>query len=1014
MAKTSLEIVNPPSYIYVGETLGLNVLTDAKTYTVTLDPVHLIELNETRDKMTGIAAGAVKITVTARRDLYEANTASIDLRVLEKESRTTSIMLHNRETNRVSKIMTQPSTNKDLVVNLPATDLGGTLLTKESILTKFTTIQTPVILHPAMGAIDCEGQITASDYATNMGYAGAHEGTVWEYATDKEFTNILDTRTIIRGDKTKGPIIHSGITIWVRCKYVSYDVESHWSEPIQFTCKVMGRDSKRTLVSGDHMCGYFGNVPHEECINDRDYRGNFPTLIANNLKTFKVGQSVSKEGVLYYATKAMNANSVVDPKTSVDEGLGYWAVDNREDLPTPRWVNEVTGIGFSFDDANGDGYSTGSTYVGNITNNLDGWLKYSYNGKVCYIPKRPICTQVCWNDIGKRDIMYGDRTFRGGANQMYRIRLMKEDEYTSIIPKLMDGALANFTPYELGLVYESDIRINNNNWTYVNNKIAYVDYGAEYGKRDMIYRGKIEVVEVQPITFNITASGEKVECEVVQVILNYNNVKTFFNSKLNIWYRDLDADFTAKPEEIFMYLDTLDTVTATKSSDNRGYTITKFFTSNKSKYEGTDTSVYLASEQYSYKQKEPEKIDGEFTNFGRTDMAVVIKFKDDRVVSDAGTFSRFRVKLRISDIEYSDQTTSGGVSVNTTNDMLTFNKLGVKQDAKIRMLESYRQGALTWLEDFQEGAFRKVGDHTGKVIYQSDPKSRVATVETIPGISKWYMCYRPVIELVTESDEPWKNWPLGPIADDEEFRYDRWTDTGYFGRIRNKNFINGEDLSKMLGFPTFTEYESEKNEWLKFYWHGIMIYTGRYPHTSKYITYTEINRINADVSFDTGARNNVKPTIMSIPYMCGLPTIMSHYPTDVDNPNAYMSSGGPGLGQYGFSLELFYRILTIDGKDYVNDIIDAWYINYWCSPFGLQVGDNWDNLPHTDIFRGDVMAVERDGSLHVTHNAESNGNIKVTISYSDDQGALRFTLKSMADCKVFLNRETNTNGLLQV
>ena len=71
MAKTTITINNPPDYIYVGETLGINIQTDGKITYMAMNPVGVVAINDTRDKITGLKAGTVEFTVKAQRLGYE-------------------------------------------------------------------------------------------------------------------------------------------------------------------------------------------------------------------------------------------------------------------------------------------------------------------------------------------------------------------------------------------------------------------------------------------------------------------------------------------------------------------------------------------------------------------------------------------------------------------------------------------------------------------------------------------------------------------------------------------------------------------------------------------------------------------------------------------------------------------------------------------------------------------------------------------------------------------------------
>ena len=779
MAKTTITIAGQPDYIYVGETLGFNISTDGEITFMGMNPMDVVSINDARDKITGVKAGTVEFTIKAQRLGYEETTLIVNLRCIERQGKQAGIMLHNRSTNRLTSVQTQDLKNPtDIVIKLPKLNADSTLVTKEALTSKIGLIVTPTIIDPTNGATNVEGWITGSDYQTQVGFQGEHEASVWEYASDSEFKNILDTVYINRAsDKTKGPVIHSLSTVYVRVKYVSGDIESYYSDPIQITTGYKGRDSKETIIKGDPITGaYMGVVPHDECIGDRNYRGNFETLDKYNLKKFYKGWQVHKGDTLYYALRDITAAECKDPSISAPAGDGQWSYDHREDMPTPEWVNSVTGIGFGFTDNNGDGYSSGDKSVGAIQDHELGWIKYIYKGKLCYTPVKPICTKLCWNDIAKRDIMYGERTFRAGATQMYRIRLMREDEYKTIIPGLMDGTLANYSMKDLGQVNDKDESI----------------------------------------------------------------------------------------------------------------------------------------------------------------------------------------------------------------------------------------ARLTWIEDFQEGSKRKVGDHTGKKVYETDPKTRVGVLGLVDGVTKWEMSYRPVIELVTEPNEPWRNWPICVEADNEEFRYDKYTDTGYFGRVRADMMIRGDNLANSIGLTAGTG-EFPDAGWFKFYWHGVIVYIRQKPmryglHSASYRT------LGITCSFDTGNKLLKRQTFNQVEFIMGVP-IGSRYDPFVNSADYKNDKILPG--SYSHFSELLMRVYIRTGQEYYlgSDTTGN-------STIGAQVGDNWDTLDFTTEIGSDpeILGNPTNGNSGSSWDPMTN----TWYSYGSSSGSgvrdlvLSPIFKYPISNHVWLEKNLNKDQLVQV
>ena len=98
-------------------------------------------------------------------------------------------------------------------------------------------IQQPRIINPVDGQIDFQGVIQSSPFATTESFAGPHDASDWEIATDSEFNNIVvasynDTANLT----TFAPSgLEPNTTYYVRVRYRSEFHLSPWSNPVRFS-----------------------------------------------------------------------------------------------------------------------------------------------------------------------------------------------------------------------------------------------------------------------------------------------------------------------------------------------------------------------------------------------------------------------------------------------------------------------------------------------------------------------------------------------------------------------------------------------------------------------------------------------------------------------------------------------------------------------------------------------------------------------------------------------------------
>ena len=265
----------------------------------------------------------------------------------------------------------------------------------------------------------------------------------------------------------------------------------------------------------------------------------------------------------------------------------------------------------------------------------------------------------------------------------------------------------------------------------------------------------------------------------------------------------------------------------------------------------------------------------------------------------------------------------------------------------------FRKGLKHWIEDFREGEFRKVISGGKDNVTTEDVKARSAE-----GV------YRPVLELIPIGEEPYNNLPDSPTCYDENFRYDKYTDTGYFGRIRSVDFIDGDTLASNVGFTAGTSQHSNC-EWLKFYYHGAIVFLPMKPH--RYNTHwVNMNDANIHYGCDLGGRgrSDVKIGI----YTFSVETPHNVHSTPRWNDNTWQDTKIESSGYEEFNVrgrvnwrsmvqDLYVRVtgIKIKGRDFMYSTDELSESGVWCNTdydheFACyQIGDNWEEFPMTDL-----------------------------------------------------------------
>ena len=573
VVETTLSVTNIITEMRLGSEHTVNIVTNAKNsqdddkfrYTISIEDVTVVRLKDNTDNvLEAVGKGSTNIKVRAKKWNSIEKETSWNINVKYSESTTdsglpVSLELYSSRTGRTVKLTTTDNeATDDVTLYLP--NRSGNLVTEQELEDDIRVIQTPTIVTPATGTVNWANGFKASEFKPRLGYSLEHTNTVWEVAHDLNFTQIVtraryDKVHVDNGiikDLTQTDIGLSSVCVGVyavRVKYVSGDFESHWSKPIVVQLNNSPKDvcsTTNSLIKGIGVvgkeelikdavdactAGYFGEIPYADLVPYYDYRGDIETINSalnqgdsdnaerksqgykKNTSWYKTGltyeycaavmkkgYSVTYKGKLYYATESMR-NGV----TEVSDGTfdfkmifpddksedNKWKLDDRAGLGTIGQVMSMIGIGFGYPDSNCDKLSinndnnvitaintilditkTGDTNldqsfvhsdyiypekpttapnakgIGYLENRKEGYIKYSYQGKICYTPIKPICNEIAWADIAKRDAVYGYRTLRLGK-YYYKIRLMKEDEYKKLFGELLKDEPDATTKYGL-------------------------------------------------------------------------------------------------------------------------------------------------------------------------------------------------------------------------------------------------------------------------------------------------------------------------------------------------------------------------------------------------------------------------------------------------------------------------------------------------------------------------------------------------------------------------------------
>ena len=793
---TELTVNDKPTEMEVGKEYTLDINTNATDYSIDFTDRQVLRVGSSSNKIVAIGLGKSKIIVSAKKLNAETVTVEWEVNVkyikpVKPDGNPVNIKLINTSTRRTVSLITSDNTStNDITIKLPKR--SGTLVTEESLQEQNKLITTPFIITPATGTDDYRGEFLGSPFEAGMGYNGNHIKTVWQLAKDSKFTEIIFTKTVTKesgADRlTKSCLNDVGTgTYYVRVKYQTEDFESAWSPSIYVGLGVAHADDNKTPIkiynhpkSGEWSAptglskirdlqygAYYGKVEHNNLVDDYDYRGTFNTIknafkkerystpdTANKLIWMKKGYQVIHDGKLWHALQTME-NADKDSMIVPGESSSYWSVDERTNLGTPRLVCDQVGIGFGVVDNNHNGMSSGKNAIDPLVNHTEGYLKYIYNGKLCYTTPKPICNGIAWTDLAQRELCHRERTIRLGK-YLYWVRLMDEAEYEELFGRLMDGTYdkKSISDFEL----DKKIWVNDKQTGSARNVMSYATPVAVKGSAIL---GNTVGEVTAP-----TAS----EKATIKLNNNYTKIKVGEEVNLDITVGNGASQWKPLIEDLAM-----------------------------------DDELCVA----------------------------FLKYNTTHLDSDGDSERRIETRSDTGMLqEYNGKIVGGKPGRNTI-------KIVTAKDPDTIEEGSASYTEITYVVEVVEDK---------PVVNKStlDPKSRTGAL-------------RLVLEYIEEGCAPYKQYEQYynttiPKADNEEFRYDPYSDVGFYGIVPVDKIMGGNALSAACGF-TSGSAQHDAMGYLKFYWHGMIIYIAKKPIRYN-VSWNSIKQHNCQYGWDMGSNDS--------------------------------------------------------------------------------------------------------------------------------------------------------------
>lgn len=941
--------VKPTSItLELGETAQVQIDTNVTNFNVVNHNEEVCYFDKKHLEVKGLSIGYNQIDLIAELD-GEIAKASIAITVEDVKSEgKVRYMIHNRPTNRLVTGIANKIDELDLTFWL-----GDTVADKGEMLTDgmdLNTISTPVIINPVKDDMNFKGIIKVSDFKTALGNTTLkHTHTEWQIATDKNFLNVIHSEIKYRYKLTEYGTKFIGKGYYYRVRYHAGNAVSDWSKPRYIINVDLGMDGLTTeLANNDSNTKFYGEIDKTNLIEDFDYRGEYYTLIANNIISFKAGDVVKHNNRLYRCIEDYK----ITPKNT-NENFCYTLHPGCEDVKnmySPFLLLPYRRI---------------------VVNNERIKLKFMTNDDVVSITPtyNAALTPKTWNDNGKLYKEGNNKyTFEfnchSNGTQAFTVIIILQHPVT----KLQYRFNVPYTPQNV-VIAQDDTPENAN----------FIELPTSLDDDTMNI--VIENDEDKLIQYDVPK-------QTMTLSANDDTTLTAMNFQLSA--KHIGAAYTVYPTLRYPY--TGDnyavlsggkscTVTTkrngyalvTISGTQSGTTYKPYYASLLRRVSGYKTDSKWVIEDRNNLPTLSWLMDRIGIGFGVTDLNYDGYTFGSEKIGDMKNIDEGWLKFLIDGrliyvykkpicdtIAWVDIARRDGVYGNRTikiGSRLYYIRLLKENEYRKCLLsgisginiEDLELGGHEFIEDLQEGYKRKTINSKGE-INEIDPKYRIGD-------------YRPVLELIPEGSEPYNNLPKMPPAEDEVFRYDEYTDTGYFGEVLSSNFTNGDTINNVVGFSRAegTGVNSDAG-WLKFYWHGLFFLLPKkwFRQTVNYDTLYNKNLIHYK---DMGSDSKVNFKQNGVMYTLGLIDGLRTEPYD---NNDFQNGSDLNSNKWNMPLnihleygkftkwnELVYRVITpyASGQSTEAGFRNNFGGNRYHTEAdsGLQIGDNWASFLPQDL-----------------------------------------------------------------
>lgn len=160
---------------------------------------------------------------------------------------------------------------EDIELTLP--NKSGTLVTdknlreileEQDVNLASVPIQKPKIVNTVLNGDVCDTWLKVSEYKTSDIWVGKHTDTEWQVSTNYDFTELIDkSEPVVNKYKYKPRIDIPNQFYYVRCRFISDNMMSHWSDVRYFITPEKGIKNIKIRIEEDKLTPSIGIEPLE-------------------------------------------------------------------------------------------------------------------------------------------------------------------------------------------------------------------------------------------------------------------------------------------------------------------------------------------------------------------------------------------------------------------------------------------------------------------------------------------------------------------------------------------------------------------------------------------------------------------------------------------------------------------------------------------------------------------------------------------------------------------------------